>query len=442
MDWKIEVINLQGVVNGLLLENAELKRKIIELEDKLNINSTNSGLPTSKEIYRKEKYTRPKSDRKPGGQVGHRCNRYQEKPADKVVEVAPNDTICSCGGALVLEEEYRTRQKIEIPPIKPIVTEYRLRQKVCCLCNKKHRAKLDSYKLLGKNATAIIGSLGGFFNNSKREIQEILKQIFNLDLSLGLISKSEGRISSQLKDKYEELLDVAQTSTHLHLDETSCSNKGKKGWAWVGANKEVTVFKLANSRGTHALEGFLPGYEGKVISDRYGVYNKFENKDRQICLAHLRRDFKRFAHSRDEGLSRVGLDLLSMMDALFRCYKSHRAGEIRIERYLVVMGKIRSGLLYYLKTVEAIDRSKQAQRVAKNILKSFDMMWRFLEDPEIEPTNNFAERQIKHFVKYRKNSLFTWSDRGDRFLERIKSLYASAKLQNINPWNQLSAQLS
>ena len=93
-------------------------------------------------------------------------------------------------------------------------------------------------------------------------------------------------------------------------------------------------------------------------------------------------------------------------------------------------------MLYYLQKVVSTEYL-QAQRVANNILKSFDMIWLFLHDPQIEPTNNLAERQIKHFVKYRKNSYFTWSQRGDRFLERIKSLYATARLQNVNPFDQL-----
>ena len=70
------------------------------------------------------------------------------------------------------------------------------------------------------------------------------------------------------------------------------------------------------------------------------------------------------------------------------------------------------------------------------------MIWLFVDDAEIEPTNNLAERQIKHHVKYRKNSYFTWSERGDRFLERIKSLYASSKLQKLNPLQELQKQLT
>jgi transposase len=66
-------------------------------------------------------------------------------------------------------------------------------------------------------------------------------------------------------------------------------------------------------------------------------------------------------------------------------------------------------------------------------------MWHFIDDDEIPPTNNFAERQIKHYVKYRKNSYFSWSDRGDRFQERIKSIYATAKLLNLNPFHALQS---
>ena len=66
------------------------------------------------------------------------------------------------------------------------------------------------------------------------------------------------------------------------------------------------------------------------------------------------------------------------------------------------------------------------------------MMWLFTTNLNIPPTNNDAERQIKYYVKYRKNSFFTWSERGDRFVERIKSIYATAKLQNSNPFLSLS----
>lgn len=433
---------LQIQIQELLKENEALKCKIIVLEDKLNINSSNSGLPTSREIFQIEKKTRAKSDRKPGGQAGHKYNSYQMKKADVIVDVIPCEDSCTCGGTLALGEEYKLHQKIEIPVIQPVVTEYHVRQKICTRCKKRYKGKLNNYKLLGKNAEGIIGSLGGFFNNSKRDIQQILSQIFNLDLSLGLISTSEGRISENLEDKYNDLVKLARESSYLHLDETSSNNKGKRHWCWVAANSVVTVFKLASSRGKKVLESFLPEYEGKVISDRYAVYNIFKQEKRQVCLAHLRRDFKRFAYSKHNNLAEVGKNLLDIIDMVFRFYQLYKVGEIEKSRYLRIIKKINARMLYYLTDVLNINGCEHARRVAKNILKSFGMMWTFVDDPEIEPTNNHAERQIKHHVKYRKNSFFTWSIRGDRFLERAKSLFASSKLQLLNPYQELIKQLS
>jgi len=105
------------------------------------------------------------------------------------------------------------------------------------------------------------------------------------------------------------------------------------------------------------------------------------------------------------------------------------------------MQEIKSKMLNYLNNIYNIPEVEHAHRVVKNLLKSFEMIWNFTKNNEIEPTNNFAERQIKHHVKYRKNSFFTWSYRGDRFLERIKSVYSTAKLQNLNPIKILQQQL-
>jgi len=436
-ELRLENEKLRLKVHELTASNEKLQTKLNKLEDKLNINSSNSGLPSSKDIYKIERKSKPSSGRKPGGQPGHKYNGYEFKTPDKIINVVPEEKLCECGGALVLSEDYRAHQKIEIPPIKPFVTEYRLHTCYCKACARRYETGLDNYKLLEKNAESIITSLGGFFNNSKRDIQTILSQIFNLDISLGLVSSSEARVSAKLENKYNELVSKAEESEYLHLDESSANNKGKMSWCWIAANKAVTVFKLMKSRSRNALEKFLPEYEGKVITDRYAVYNVYDNEKRQICLAHLRRDFKRFAHSKNLSLSKVGKSLIEIIDLVFATHNGMRSGKIDRLYYLRRIRKIKKKMLYYLKTVSNVEECEQAKRVADNILKSFDMMWLFAADPQIEPTNNFAERQIKHHVKYRKNSLFTWSDRGDRFIERTKSLFATAKLQNLNPFQEL-----
>jgi len=84
-----------------------------------------------------------------------------------------------------------------------------LRRKVCKICAKKYNRNIDNYKLLLKNAESIITSLGGFFNNRKRNMQSIVSQIFNLDISLELISSREERVSDKLASIYKELVELA-----------------------------------------------------------------------------------------------------------------------------------------------------------------------------------------------------------------------------------------
>lgn len=171
--------NLKEEIKALITENDSLKAKIIELEDKLGLNSQNSSLPPSRDIYRKK--GKKKSDKNPGGQPGHKAHKRELMAADEVVSCTIGK-ICMCGSKVVLEDEI-VHQKVELPEIKPIVTEYRLQRGRCRVCNKRITANLPegvTRDLLGANAKAIISSLSGFFINSKREVQQILSSIFNL----------------------------------------------------------------------------------------------------------------------------------------------------------------------------------------------------------------------------------------------------------------------
>ena len=198
---------LTSRIEELITEHIALKVQIIKLENKLNVSSNNSGFPTSKETYRIRRKTKKLSDRKVEGQPGHQIHSYEMRNSDAVVEVLLEGNICKCGSSLVVEELYITHQKIEIPVIQPVVTEYKLHQKICVRCKRKYKRKLDNYRLLDKNAESIITSITEFFNNSKRDVQMILSQIFNFDLSLGLISSTAGRVSIKLENKYKELID-------------------------------------------------------------------------------------------------------------------------------------------------------------------------------------------------------------------------------------------
>ena len=118
-------------------------------------------------------------------------------------------------------------------------------------------------------------------------------------------------------------------------------------------------------------------------------------------------------------------------------------GEIDVSKFISRAKELRRYIWYCLIKISYILEGKVSSRVVKGIIKSEPMMWRFLDDPKNIPlTNNLAERQIRHYVVYRKNSYFAQSERGNRFLERVISLYLTWKQKGLNPFHNLLSILS
>jgi transposase len=115
--YESENANLKKGIKSLITENDGLKAKIIELEDKLGLNSKNLSLPPSQDVYRKK--SKRKSDKKAGGQPGHKAHKRELMAADEMVNCAIS-TAYVCGGKVVLEDNV-VHQKVELPKIKPIV---------------------------------------------------------------------------------------------------------------------------------------------------------------------------------------------------------------------------------------------------------------------------------------------------------------------------------
>ncbi|WP_369800036.1 IS66 family transposase [Wolbachia endosymbiont of Ctenocephalides felis wCfeT] len=269
----------------------------------------------------------------------------------------------------------------------------------------------------------------------------IIKDIFNLDISVGSVSNSEARVAEKCQEAYEQIEEEVSKSKILHIDETSHYNKGKQGWCWMFASKIGSVIKLTESRGMKVLENSKFGKNNNlVVTDRYAAYNYFSSKKRQVCWAHLARDFERLSHSWNSEVKVLGYYLRNVATELFALKKALLKDEIDTLRFIRRARKLRKRTRYYLKNISNLPEAIGASRVAKNIMKSDLMMWKFLDDPENIPlTNNYAERQIRHYVVYRKVSYFTQSKRGNMFLERIISLYLTWRQKKLNPFQNLLA---
>lgn len=434
-NWKKQYLELKATVektgkllNKLILENEQLKLELsslktenenlsvenIKLKERLNLNSKTSSIPSSKELYKIKKDIRQKSLRNVGAQKGHKANLRESLPIDEIIEIGIQGTKCECGGEIGLLNKSYVHQKIDIPEIKPYVKEYHLQKGRCKSCGKRKSASLPNAvtnDLFGPRIKTVRGSLGGFYKNSKRDIVNILRDIFNLKISVGSISNNEFRISNKCLSIYEQIELELSYSKLIHIDETSHYNKGVLGWCWLFADKFASLIKLESSRSKKVLLNSVFDPDNQIIvTDRYAVYNYFNSDNRQVCWSHLSRDFERFAHSSYAEVRYLGEYLSGITRELFAFKKAYLDKRLDITRFLRRARVLRKRARYYLKIMSQKSVVLQATRMASNILKIEDMMWRFLRDPDNIPlTNNHAEQQIRHYVTYRKNSYFTQS---------------------------------
>lgn len=281
--------NLKQKVGGLEEENKTLKIENAELKERLGLNSRNSSIPSSKELYKMKENMpkdKPENSRKVGGQVGHKGNYRVKMEADKVVKIELSDA-CECGGEIAVSKEPYIHQKVDLPEIKPYVIEYQLEHGRCKRCGKRKSSKLPKEvtpDTFGPRIKSVITALSGFYKNSKREIANILKDIFNLNISVGSISNSEASVTLRCKEVYEQIEEEVRASKILHIDETGHYTKGKLGWCWMFTNNQASVIKLADTRAAKFLENStFSDYKNFVVTDRYGVYNHFsDEKDKFV----------------------------------------------------------------------------------------------------------------------------------------------------------------
>jgi len=444
------VSDAQKSEQGLLL-------KIADLEEKLNTNSSNSSKSPSSDIFKKKKPKKKKyhgsgnkNKLKQGAQPGHKGKGRKLLPPEEVddtVVCLPKPT-CECGGSIHAKpNKIKRHQQHELPKIKPIVTEYQQVYGYCDECGTTHIGSLPngiSHNLLGARAIATVAIFTGDYRLGKRPTQQVFSDIFNLSVSLGTISNAENIVSEALKSPVEEAKTyIYQQTSAVHADETGHKQQGGKMWMWLAATLLVAVFIIRTARNTESAKALLgEQFAGILVSDRWSAYNWIEITRRQFCWAHLKRDIQKISE-RSGRPGKIGDEILEDIRRMFHLWHLFKDETISQKTFQAAMKPIRNNIERLLKEGSECDH-KKTQNTCKNILKHKDALWTFIdiEGKDIEPTNNFAEQQIRFYVLWRKNSFGTQSERGNLFVERIMTTTATCKLQGRNRYDYITAAVA
>jgi transposase len=421
---------------GAVIEG--LEKRIAELESRLNQNSSNSSKPPSSDpIGVKRKPPILPSKKRRGGQKGHPRRIRALVPPERVASVTDcKPTECRrCGHSLSGEDaEPRRHQVAELPPIEPEVHEYRLHRLCCPHCNTVTSGALPEgvpSTAFGPRLHAALSVLTGAYRLSKRQVAQLCSDLLGLTISIGMIAKLEQITAKVLEHPVAELAEQVKTAEAANIDETGWRENGCKAWLWVVVTSLGVVFRIVRSR-AGAVAADMLGEEPKpiVISDRYPGYEWIKLKSRQICWAHLRRDFQAMI-DRDGDGAEVGRQLLWQSNKLFESWHKVRDGTIQRSTFLQTVGWLRPMVRSSLERGSRCACAKTAATCSE-LLRLWDCLWTFTRVDGVEPTNNTAERALRHAVIWRRISGGTDSEGGSRFVERMLSVVATCRQQKHN----------
>lgn len=440
-------------LDELVEANRRLETRVAELERQLSRTSHNSSLPPSQDPpSAPPRPQKPRSGRRPGGQPGHEGKNRTLLPLERVDEVVDHwPKHCPrCrhrfGEAERIDAGSPQRHQLsELPPIAVRVIEHRLHRLRCPECAKETRADLPNdvpQGAFGPRLQAAVVTLAIRNRVSRRDTVELLRELFGAELSTGAVDAIIRRAGGALEEPHAELLRSVRDARAINIDETGWRTAGERRTLWGVLTARQALFRIAPDRHRREAEALLgPDFSGIACSDRWWAYDYLDPERRQLCWAHLLRDFT--AHS--EGLDaqkQFGEAGLEIAGRMFGAWEEFRRDGDR-SRLLEQIGPIKEELRALLtQAARKSAKTKHYRIFANNLLKRWPALWTFTIVPGVEPTNNHAERGLRGAVIYRRLSFGSRSEGGERTIERLLSASVTCRLQGRSLFLYLTDVLS
>jgi transposase len=344
-----QMVLLRREIAALRAENAVLQTRLRELEARLGQDSSDSSRPPSSDPppVPPEGRATPSSRRR-GGQLGQRGAYRALLPVeqvDEVVAVVPE--LCQhCAQPFPQTTTSRRgrawrHQVLELLPLAVRVTEYQMIARRCPCCGKRTRAGLPvgvPRRPFGPRLTAVVALLSGRYRLSRREVRQLLQDLWQVRLSLGAVVRQEQAQSTALAPIVAEARAAVQQADAANVDETGWRADRQRAWLWTAVTGGLTVFVIEHSRGGAVVDAPLGAdFAGIVGSDRWSAYNRFPAEQRAICWAHLKRDFQALVDRGGdaEPIGRSGLAEIERLFALWHRFRVDECGRPELRRRLI-----------------------------------------------------------------------------------------------------------
>ncbi len=401
-----------------------------------------------------EQPKKQKSSRKPGKQPGGKgFGRSQPLKAEVIMPHYPD--LCAACNQDLRESDAQRYMGYYVLELEPqlfgfrIVTQLHHYYRTTCSCGHCTHGKpgtglvsvvfgrskdlqLTEYVLVGSFLATFIASLSVRYRMSRTKIQEFLKDWINTELSIGTIDRCVRETGIACVPVVEELVAQLQQADILHLDETHWYESGKLHWLWVAVTTKTAVFHIGSRRKEELSYLVTEAFLGWLISDGYAVYRS--HPKRQRCLAHLIRKAIAVTGAINQKAAVIGQWILDDLRELISTIASGNEDN----RYY---RKLLAGLRRVCHLGQKADH-KKLQALGKEILNDWDAVVAFVNHPELPPTNNEAERALRHAVIARNIGFGTRTSEGSLAYSSLLSVIETCRLRDINPWIYIAEVLA
>jgi transposase len=270
--------------------------------------------------------------------------------------------------------------------------------------------------------------LSGAYRLSKRNIQQLLADCFGMELALGSFSALESATSEALREPVAEVRRFIQQQPVAHVDETGWREANLRAWLWTAVTEAVTVFLIRGSRGSQVAKALLgETFAGILVSDRWSGYRWMPLRSRQLCWAHLIREFRQMAEAGGSAAA-LGETLGMCARQLFHWWHRVRDGTLQRSSFCVYTARLRLEVRDLLWEGVSCEDAKSAA-LCRSLLRHEPALWIFIHHEGIQLTNNPAERALRPVVLWRKSSFGTQSRTGSEFVERMLTVVATLRQQ-------------
>jgi transposase len=436
-DWDATPPAVRAVVLALLDQVQTLQARVTDLEARLSQYSGNSSRPPSSDPPSAPPHPpRTPTGRKRGGQPGHPGHQRDLLPPGQVDEfIVHRPTACPhCQTALPHDlpaTEVLRQQVWEVPPLQPHITEHQFPTVTCPQCQASVRAPRPPEVppgSFGPQLVALVALLHGRYRLSTREITLLLEELWHIPLSLGSVPALDQTVSTALAPVYAEVQATVQEQAVVNVDETPWREQRQQRYLWVAVTVVATLF-LVGRRSRAVLDRVLgTAFGGTVGSDRYKAYAHLPAAQRQLCWAHLKRDWQ-FFRERAGPVGDWGEAAMQQITQLFAQWYRFRNGELDRAQLQAEMAPIAAELRRLVEQGRDELPWEQARGFCRDLLWVWPALWTFVDVDGVEPTNNVAERALRPAVLWRKGCYGTDSAGGSRFVERILTVTTTCRQQ-------------